>query len=73
MKRQSMVLAVLCVAVLLSACAPAADYIAGLFGALALAPLFDDYFQPYEDFVVYPERAEAKLAILSADGTRTEL
>lgn len=118
MKRHSMVLAVLCVAVLLSACAPvgeglsatlpgtapqsappeidaviaalcapacagravgsagneaAADYIAGLFGALALAPLFDDYFQPYEDFVVYPERAEAKLAILSADGTRTEL
>lgn len=51
----------------------AADYIAGLFEAMGLAPFFETYDQPYEDFVVYPERAEAKLAILSADGARTEL
>ena len=51
----------------------ASNYIAGFLEAAGLAPFFEIYFQSYEDFVVYPERAEAKLAILSADGTRTEL
>lgn len=51
----------------------ASNYIAGFFETAGLAPFFEIYFQSYEDFVVYPERAEAKLSILSADGTRIEL
>ena len=51
----------------------AAGYIASCFEGLGLEPLFDDYLQPYEEQCVRTERAEARAALIAADGTRTEL
>lgn len=51
----------------------AARAIAGYFSSLGYAPFAEDYCIPYTDHLVRQENANASLALLSADGTRTEL
>lgn len=51
----------------------ASEYLAALLEQLGLTPVWEDYFHRYDDFLRYPEQAEPKLTLISADGTCTAL
>lgn len=51
----------------------AAHAIAGALEALGYAPFAEDFCIPYADHLVRQEDAEARLTLIAADGTRTEL
>lgn len=51
----------------------AAAYLAQYFSDLGYEPYGEDYLLPYTDDQVQPERAEARVTLISPDGTRTAL
>lgn len=53
--------------------AQTAQDIAAYFSELGLEPFAEDYGIPYEESLVRLENANASLALIAADGTRTEL